>query len=137
MAESQQYLKSDISKTSIPTNEEIIESLTSDLEKCLVTDETGQDCISDKVIENKVNSEVIDTVTLSEGKGSLSTIRNQEDYSPDEENDTSTTTPEDDLIDELAMKDRELTYSEEDKEVSFYYKMFIKECDYTQFFICT
>uniref|UniRef100_A0A1B6MM46 Uncharacterized protein n=1 Tax=Graphocephala atropunctata TaxID=36148 RepID=A0A1B6MM46_9HEMI len=120
MAEPMPNTSLETSKTSIPSNEELIDSLVSGLEKSIVKDESENVCDESSTIKGDNVSQASQSgcnKTTGESKLIESELDEEED-SLGESSDKDKDIPslEDDLIDELALKDLELTYSEEDRE---------------------
>jgi hypothetical protein len=93
----------------IPPNEEIINELSKDLYSSSIENAEETNSIRDKHNERKLEEEEINVGRFEEdvtkvSAGDSDKSENEEDH-------------EDDFIDEEALKDFEITYSEEDKEV--------------------
>lgn len=96
----------------IPSNEEIINELTKDLYSSSIEAAEETNSIRDKHDERKLEKEDINVGKFEEDitkvpAGDSDKSENEEDY----------VEVEDDFIDEEALKDFEITYSAEDKEV--------------------
>jgi len=102
-------------KAEIPSNEQLIDSLVSEVESCNLKEEISSSNGETKKEETTFNN----TGETVENCHTSSCCEKGEPLKVDEKNNvTEDEIPslEDDLVDELAMKDLELTYSEEDKE---------------------
>ena len=92
----------------IPSNEEIIEELTKDLDSVLVKSE-GNKNNCESVAEDKKSDENCSS-DLTDLNGEVDT---------DEGKEETTKEIDEDFVDEEVLKDLEVTYSEEDKEVTY------------------
>uniref|UniRef100_A0A1B6EQ97 Uncharacterized protein n=1 Tax=Cuerna arida TaxID=1464854 RepID=A0A1B6EQ97_9HEMI len=122
MAESRPHSSLETSKASIPSNEELIDSLVSGLEKSFVNDESENNSnVSNTLKEDsacKDSENECNNVASSENKVVEPELKQGDDILGEALSDKDLNIPslEDDLVDELALKDLELTYSEEDRE---------------------
>lgn len=92
----------------IPSNEEIIDELTKDLDSVFVKSEENK---------NEINCETVpDTKKADERCTANSNNENNEITTDDEDKQENSKEIDEDFIDEEALKDLEVTYSEEDKK---------------------
>lgn len=121
MAESQTNTSLENSEELIPSNEELVDSLMSDLKDCVVKEEKKSRDKLNPSSENdsQVSDEDGTKVRVGINQNASHVLEDNEGSNDEEEDgkDNSIPTLEDDLVDELAMKDLELTYTEEDRQV--------------------
>uniref|UniRef100_A0A1B6JMC0 Uncharacterized protein n=1 Tax=Homalodisca liturata TaxID=320908 RepID=A0A1B6JMC0_9HEMI len=121
MAESRPNSSLETSKASIPSNEELIDSLVSGLEETIVSDESEKVTNMSNTLKEasacKDSENECINLTSSENKVVEPELEQGEDsHGESSDKDLNIPSLEDDLVDELALKDLELTYTEEDRE---------------------
>lgn len=121
MAESQTNSSLESIKEPIPSNEQLVDSLMSDLKDCVLKEEEKSRDELNPLSENdsQVSDEDGSKVRVGINQNTSCVLEENEGSNDEEEDgkDNSIPTIEDDLVDELAMKDLELTYTEEDRQV--------------------
>lgn len=119
MAESQTNSSLERIKEPIPSNEQLVDSLMSDLKDCVLKEEekSRDDPLSENV--SQVSDEDGTKVRVGISQNTSCVLEENEGSNDEEEDDKDNSIPtiEDDLVDELAMKDLELSYTEEDRQV--------------------
>lgn len=119
MAESQTNSSLERIKEPIPSNEQLVDSLMSDLKDCVLKEEekSRDDPLSENV--SQVSDEDGTKARVGISQNTSCVLEENEGSNDEEEDDKDNSIPtiEDDLVDELAMKDLELSYTEEDRQV--------------------
>lgn len=121
MAQSQTNSSLESIKEPIPSNEQLVDSLMSDLKDCVLKEgEKSRDELN-PLSENdsQVSDEDGTKVRVGINQNTSCVLEENEGSNDEEEDDKDNSIPtiEDDLVDELAMKDLELSYTEEDRQV--------------------
>ncbi|XP_054258216.1 tetratricopeptide repeat protein 1 [Macrosteles quadrilineatus] len=99
-----------------PSNEKLIDSLVSGIDTCNLNldDSTNEENKQEK--DSVGVKESTNNCDGSECKNTASEVLEENDSENKSDNEEQIPTTEDDLVDELAMKDLELTYTEEDRQ---------------------